>query len=173
MYPCFFPPSKVPAFVRMIAPEGSLVFHEKAWNAYPYCRTSKAGPGCSFSPLAAADEERDSQCHRLWGGWHQARPSLGSLVVTAPATAEERLLWLPPPRPLWGAWAHSQMTASLRSLLTSRLQGRANERNTETLKIGHPHLEGSFGVVSTVFYLYCHIVRGGIRQTSETVCLLN
>ncbi|XP_075839798.1 phosphatidylinositol transfer protein beta isoform isoform X3 [Microtus pennsylvanicus] len=33
--------SKVPAFVRMIAPEGSLVFHEKAWNAYPYCRTSK------------------------------------------------------------------------------------------------------------------------------------
>ncbi|KAJ7416125.1 Tetratricopeptide repeat protein 28 [Willisornis vidua] len=33
--------SKVPGFVRMIAPEGSLVFHEKAWNAYPYCRTSK------------------------------------------------------------------------------------------------------------------------------------
>ncbi|XP_030438538.1 phosphatidylinositol transfer protein beta isoform isoform X3 [Gopherus evgoodei] len=31
--------SKVPGFVRMIAPEGSLVFHEKAWNAYPYCRT--------------------------------------------------------------------------------------------------------------------------------------
>lgn len=25
----------------MIAPEGSLVFHEKAWNAYPYCRTGK------------------------------------------------------------------------------------------------------------------------------------
>ncbi|KAB1255279.1 Phosphatidylinositol transfer protein beta isoform, partial [Camelus dromedarius] len=35
----FSPHSKVPAFVRMIAPEGSLVFHEKAWNAYPYCRT--------------------------------------------------------------------------------------------------------------------------------------
>ena len=33
--------SKVPGFVRMIAPEGSLVFHEKAWNAYPYCRTSR------------------------------------------------------------------------------------------------------------------------------------
>ncbi|XP_023618710.1 phosphatidylinositol transfer protein beta isoform isoform X7 [Myotis lucifugus] len=31
--------SKVPGFVRLIAPEGSLVFHEKAWNAYPYCRT--------------------------------------------------------------------------------------------------------------------------------------
>ncbi|KAJ0057553.1 hypothetical protein NL108_009314, partial [Boleophthalmus pectinirostris] len=33
---------KVPAYVKMIAPEGALVFHEKAWNAYPYCRTSKA-----------------------------------------------------------------------------------------------------------------------------------
>ncbi|XP_031160996.1 phosphatidylinositol transfer protein beta isoform-like isoform X3 [Sander lucioperca] len=31
--------SKVPAFVKMMAPTGSLVFHEKAWNAYPYCRT--------------------------------------------------------------------------------------------------------------------------------------
>ncbi|XP_007499511.1 phosphatidylinositol transfer protein beta isoform-like [Monodelphis domestica] len=31
--------SKVPGFVRLFAPEGSLVFHEKAWNAYPYCRT--------------------------------------------------------------------------------------------------------------------------------------
>ncbi|XP_041083233.1 phosphatidylinositol transfer protein beta isoform-like isoform X2 [Polyodon spathula] len=31
--------SKVPGFVKMIAPEGALVFHEKAWNAYPYCRT--------------------------------------------------------------------------------------------------------------------------------------
>ncbi|KAG5835106.1 hypothetical protein ANANG_G00268600 [Anguilla anguilla] len=31
--------SKVPTFVKMIAPEGALVFHEKAWNAYPYCRT--------------------------------------------------------------------------------------------------------------------------------------
>lgn len=42
---CF--PSKVPGFVRMIAPEGSLVFHEKAWNAYPYCRTSESSP-CVF-----------------------------------------------------------------------------------------------------------------------------
>lgn len=31
--------SKVPGFVRLFAPEGSLVFHEKAWNAYPYCKT--------------------------------------------------------------------------------------------------------------------------------------
>uniref|UniRef100_A0A8C4EUM2 Phosphatidylinositol transfer protein, alpha a n=1 Tax=Dicentrarchus labrax TaxID=13489 RepID=A0A8C4EUM2_DICLA len=32
--------SKVPGFIRVIAPKGSLEVHEKAWNAYPYCRTS-------------------------------------------------------------------------------------------------------------------------------------
>ncbi|XP_061082419.1 phosphatidylinositol transfer protein beta isoform-like isoform X2 [Conger conger] len=31
--------SKVPSYIQMFAPEGALVFHEKAWNAYPYCRT--------------------------------------------------------------------------------------------------------------------------------------
>jgi Phosphatidylinositol transfer protein len=33
---CF---SKVPKFIRMLAPKGSLEVHEEAWNAYPYCRT--------------------------------------------------------------------------------------------------------------------------------------
>ncbi|ENN75106.1 hypothetical protein YQE_08419, partial [Dendroctonus ponderosae] len=32
--------SKVPAFIRLLAPKGSLEIHEEAWNAYPYCRTS-------------------------------------------------------------------------------------------------------------------------------------
>ncbi|XP_030237773.1 phosphatidylinositol transfer protein alpha isoform isoform X2 [Gadus morhua] len=31
--------SKVPKFLRVMAPKGSLEVHEKAWNAYPYCRT--------------------------------------------------------------------------------------------------------------------------------------
>ncbi|XP_028275715.1 phosphatidylinositol transfer protein alpha isoform-like [Parambassis ranga] len=31
--------SKVPNIIRMLAPKGSLEVHEKAWNAYPYCRT--------------------------------------------------------------------------------------------------------------------------------------
>lgn len=31
--------SKVPSFIRFIAPKGSLEIHEEAWNAYPYCRT--------------------------------------------------------------------------------------------------------------------------------------
>lgn len=37
--------SKVPTFVRMLAPEGALNIHEKAWNAYPYCRTGECTPG--------------------------------------------------------------------------------------------------------------------------------
>ncbi|KAF4012190.1 hypothetical protein G4228_003764 [Cervus hanglu yarkandensis] len=36
--------SKVPTFVRMLAPEGALNIHEKAWNAYPYCRTGECRP---------------------------------------------------------------------------------------------------------------------------------
>uniref|UniRef100_A0A8C5CKU7 Phosphatidylinositol transfer protein, alpha a n=1 Tax=Gadus morhua TaxID=8049 RepID=A0A8C5CKU7_GADMO len=32
--------SKVPKFLRVMAPKGSLEVHEKAWNAYPYCRTT-------------------------------------------------------------------------------------------------------------------------------------
>lgn len=37
--------SKVPAFIRLLAPKGSLEIHEEAWNAYPYCRTIITNPG--------------------------------------------------------------------------------------------------------------------------------
>ncbi|EEB18337.1 phosphatidylinositol transfer protein, putative [Pediculus humanus corporis] len=37
--------SKVPAFVRLLCPKGSLEIHEEAWNAYPYCRTVITNPG--------------------------------------------------------------------------------------------------------------------------------
>ena len=36
--------SKVPGFVRLLAPTGSLEIHEKAWNAYPFCRTEYSNP---------------------------------------------------------------------------------------------------------------------------------
>ncbi|CDW56229.1 phosphatidylinositol transfer protein alpha [Trichuris trichiura] len=36
--------SKVPWWVRKLAPAGSLELHEKAWNAYPYCRTILTNP---------------------------------------------------------------------------------------------------------------------------------
>jgi len=37
--------SKVPTFIRMLAPKGSMEIHEEAWNAYPYCRTVISNPG--------------------------------------------------------------------------------------------------------------------------------
>lgn len=37
--------SKVPGFIRLLAPEGSMEIHEEAWNAYPYCRTVITNPG--------------------------------------------------------------------------------------------------------------------------------
>jgi len=36
--------SKAPGYIRKIAPQGSLVIHEKSWNAYPYCRTEITNP---------------------------------------------------------------------------------------------------------------------------------
>merc|ERR1711953_1030327 len=37
--------SRVPSFIKMIAPKGSLTIDEKAWNAYPYCKTVITNPG--------------------------------------------------------------------------------------------------------------------------------
>ncbi|CAO1406850.1 unnamed protein product [Diamesa serratosioi] len=37
--------SKVPTFIRLLAPKGALEIHEEAWNAYPYCRTVITNPG--------------------------------------------------------------------------------------------------------------------------------
>eukprot|EP00127_Corallochytrium_limacisporum_P000967 Clim_evm51s33 gene=Clim_evmTU51s33 len=31
--------TKVPGWIKMVAPKGSLKLREEAWNAYPYCRT--------------------------------------------------------------------------------------------------------------------------------------
>lgn len=31
--------SKVPRYIRILAPKGALEIHERAWNAFPYCRT--------------------------------------------------------------------------------------------------------------------------------------
>ena len=37
--------SKVPQFIRMITPKGSLEIHEEAYNAYPYSKTVLSMPG--------------------------------------------------------------------------------------------------------------------------------
>lgn len=36
--------SKVPTYIRLLAPKGALAIHEEAWNAYPYCRTVLTNP---------------------------------------------------------------------------------------------------------------------------------
>ena len=36
--------SRVPAFIRLFCPKGSLDIYEEAWNAYPYCRTVITNP---------------------------------------------------------------------------------------------------------------------------------
>jgi len=36
--------SKVPLLLKRLMPKGSLVFHEHAWNAYPYCKTVITNP---------------------------------------------------------------------------------------------------------------------------------
>ena len=35
---------KVPSWIKMVAPKGSLEIHEEAWNAYPYCKTVISNP---------------------------------------------------------------------------------------------------------------------------------
>ena len=36
--------SKVPWWIRKLAPQGSLELHEEAWNGYPFCRTVITNP---------------------------------------------------------------------------------------------------------------------------------
>lgn len=48
--------SKVPALIRLLAPEGSLEVHEEAWNAYPYCKTVITVSNSYFIGLIAFDQ---------------------------------------------------------------------------------------------------------------------
>ncbi|XP_045597817.1 phosphatidylinositol transfer protein alpha isoform isoform X1 [Procambarus clarkii] len=66
--------SKVPSFIRILAPEGSLEIHEEAWNAYPYCRTIISNPGymkknfmISVETLHVADMGTTENAHKLTG----------------------------------------------------------------------------------------------------------
>ncbi|XP_052314184.1 phosphatidylinositol transfer protein beta isoform-like isoform X2 [Oncorhynchus keta] len=57
--------SKVPGWLRYIAPEGALVFHEKAWNAYPYCRTASSTHSSHYG-MAGHVEQKEligRHCH--------------------------------------------------------------------------------------------------------------
>lgn len=63
---------KVPGFVRWLAPSGSLEVHEKAWNAYPFCRTEYSNPymGENFYILIDTwhrEGEGEENVHKLEG----------------------------------------------------------------------------------------------------------
>lgn len=64
---------KVPKFVRMIAPNGSLVVYEEAWNAYPYCRTTvtneymKDNMYITIETFHYADAGKSENIHNLKG----------------------------------------------------------------------------------------------------------
>ncbi|KNC74539.1 phosphatidylinositol transfer protein alpha isoform [Sphaeroforma arctica JP610] len=66
--------SKVPKFVKMLAPEGSLVLEEEAWNAFPYCKTVLKNPSymkdnffIDVSTHHLADAGTTENCHKLSG----------------------------------------------------------------------------------------------------------
>uniref|UniRef100_A0A8C3FEF5 Phosphatidylinositol transfer protein N-terminal domain-containing protein n=1 Tax=Chrysemys picta bellii TaxID=8478 RepID=A0A8C3FEF5_CHRPI len=68
--------SKVPAFVKMLAPEGSLVFHEKAWNAYPYCRTGEVMVNRRKPGVQGPDSP--TLCDNWWQRWDVLHPVDGA-----------------------------------------------------------------------------------------------
>ncbi|KAK3085035.1 hypothetical protein FSP39_023166 [Pinctada imbricata] len=64
--------SRVPGFIRLVAPKGSLEIHEKAWNAYPYCRTIVTNPDymkegffIKIETLHVADNGESENVHNL------------------------------------------------------------------------------------------------------------
>jgi len=64
--------SKVPKWVRILAPKGSLEFKEEAWNAYPYCKTVVTNPEymkekfrISIETMHTADRGESDNVHRL------------------------------------------------------------------------------------------------------------
>ncbi|KAL1501034.1 hypothetical protein ABEB36_006439 [Hypothenemus hampei] len=64
--------SKVPAFIRILAPKDSMEMHEEAWNAYPYCRTVITNPGYMkekfklvIETLHAPDNGLENNVHEL------------------------------------------------------------------------------------------------------------
>ncbi|XP_045129582.1 phosphatidylinositol transfer protein beta isoform-like isoform X4 [Portunus trituberculatus] len=72
--------SKVPGFIRILAPEGSLEVHEEAWNAYPYCRTIISNPGymkegfhITIETLHAPGDGQLENAHELTGEKYKMR----------------------------------------------------------------------------------------------------
>lgn len=64
--------SRVPGYIRLLAPKGSLEVHEEAWNAYPYCKTVITNPGymkdaffISIETMHCPDRGEKENAHEL------------------------------------------------------------------------------------------------------------
>ena len=66
--------SKVPSWIKMMAPTGSLEVHEESWNAYPYSKTVLSNPGfmkdnfsITIETFHIADRGQQENVHELDG----------------------------------------------------------------------------------------------------------
>ncbi|XP_045171238.1 phosphatidylinositol transfer protein alpha isoform-like isoform X2 [Mercenaria mercenaria] len=88
--------SKVPGFIRAIAPKGSLEIHEKAWNAYPYCRTIVTNPGymkdaffIKIETMHYADRGNTENIHGLTGDDLQKRNVTTIDIANDPVSSKD------------------------------------------------------------------------------------
>ncbi|XP_066251748.1 phosphatidylinositol transfer protein alpha isoform isoform X1 [Euwallacea similis] len=88
--------SKVPAFIRLLAPKGSLEIHEEAWNAYPYCRTVITNPGYMkekfrlvIETLHAPDMGNQENVHELPGEKLKSREVIHIDIANDPVTSAD------------------------------------------------------------------------------------
>jgi len=88
--------SKVPAFIRLMAPKGSLEVHEEAWNAYPYCRTVITNPTymkenflICIETLHVADDGTADNVHELSAEKLKQREVINIDIANDPVAATD------------------------------------------------------------------------------------
>lgn len=50
--------SRLPGWIAALAPAGALKLEERAWNAFPYCKTELSVRACACSTLSTPDARR-------------------------------------------------------------------------------------------------------------------
>lgn len=87
---------KVPAFVRLLAPEGALEVHEESWNAYPYSKTVYSNPGymkkdfvISIESMHLGDRGTSENVHQLSPAKWQAVEVVKVDIVNDPIRPED------------------------------------------------------------------------------------
>lgn len=73
--------SKVPWWVRKLAPKGVLEMHEEAWNAYPYCRTIVNNPDYMKENFFIKIESLHSEDRTLSNPFHLNKEQLAKREI--------------------------------------------------------------------------------------------